>query len=440
MKEIQDPVARLNGLAAPAAEGPEWLDSLRRNARARFTQTGFPTTDDEDWRFTPVTALKALPFLISTPDFERAKVALQHAPFSSIDGPRLVFVDGQYSSELSHVHDLPPGVRVRPISEVLQQDPASLRPHLERAPERNTNPFLQLNTAQFTDGANIEVGTGCEMLAPIRVLYLTTSPHAGAFAALRNVIVAGANSRVTILEQYADASGAAYWNSVQTTLIAGDGANVEHIRFQEEGRHAFHLGTLHAVLGRDSRVKHHSFALGARLSRQDIRARLEGEGLDCVLNGLYLTDGDQLADHHMLVEHLRPHCNSHEYFNGLLDDRSRGVFHGRIHVHPGALKTDAKQTNKNILLSKEATVDTKPQLEIYADDVRCTHGATIGQIDAASIFYLRARGLSEFEARRMLLHAFAGEIIERIDYAPIREQIDALIWERLERNPHIVAQ
>ena len=439
VKEIQNPVVRLTELVATTTHVPVWLAALRRNALARFSQTGFPTTDDEDWRFTPVTALKALPFVIATPDFDRADAAIQHSPFASIEGPRLVFVDGQFSRELSQVTNLPDGVRVQPISEALRQDNSALQSHIERLPDRNASPFLPLNTALFSDGAHIEIPAGCELPAPVRVLFLTTSPHAGAFAALRNVIVAGANSRVTIIEQYVDASGAAYWNNVQTTLVAGEGAIVEHIRFQEEGRHAFHTGSLHLVLARDCRVKHHSFALGARLSRQDIRARLDGEGLDCVLNGLYLTDGDRLADHHMVVEHLRPHCTSHEYFNGLLDDRSRGVFHGRIHVHPGADKTDAKQTNKNILLSKDATVDTKPQLEIYADDVRCTHGATIGQIDAASVFYLRARGLGEEDARRMLLHAFAGEIVERIDCAPAREEIDSLIWERLERNPHIAA-
>jgi Fe-S cluster assembly protein SufD len=177
--------------------------------------------------------------------------------------------------------------------------------------------------------------------------------------------------------------------------------------------------------------------LGARLSRNNIRAKLAGEGLECILNGLYLTRGDQLADHHMVVEHTQPHCASHEYFNGILDDKSRGVFHGRIYVHPAAQKTDAKQTNKNLLLSDSATADTKPQLEIYADDVKCTHGATIGQLNLESIFYLRSRGMSKDTARQMLIHAFAGEIIERIECEPARAVIDKLVWDRLETNPHL---
>jgi Fe-S cluster assembly protein SufD len=181
----------------------------------------------------------------------------------------------------------------------------------------------------------------------------------------------------------------------------------------------------------------HSFALGARLSRNNIRTRLAGEGLECILNGLYITRDEQLADHHMIVEHVEAHCASHEYFNGILDDKSRGVFHGRIFVHQLAQKTDAKQTNKNLLLSDDATVNTKPQLEIYADDVKCTHGATVGQLDEEAIYYLRSRGLGLETARRMLIHAFAGEIIERVRSEPVREELDRIIWDRLEANPHL---
>ncbi len=217
-----------------------------------------------------------------------------------------------------------------------------------------------------------------------------------------------------------------------TELTAGDNAQVEHVKFQNESVAAFHIAGLHATIGRDSHAAHHSIALGGRIARNNIRAHLDGTGLEAVLNGLYLPKGEQLIDHHMVVNHNQPHCDSHEYFNGILDDSARAVFHGRIYVKKGADKTDAKQTNKNLLLSDNATVDTKPQLEIYADDVKCTHGATIGQMNPEQIFYLRARGLSEEEARRMLMHAFAGEIIERIACDPVREELDRLIWNRLE--------
>jgi len=214
---------------------------------------------------------------------------------------------------------------------------------------------------------------------------------------------------------------------------------VEHLKFQDESVEAFHVAALHARLGRACRAYVHSFALGARLSRYNLRVCLGGEGLEAILNGLYVTRGEQLADHHMIVEHAQPHCASHEYFNGILDDRSRGVFHGRILVRPGAQKTDAKQTNKNLLLSDEAVANTKPQLEIYADDVKCTHGATVGQLHPEAIFYLRTRGIGTEMARRMLIHAFAGEIIERVQYEPAREALDRLVWDRLEASPHLVA-
>src|SRR5204863_450303 len=205
----------------------------------------------------------------------------------------------------------------------------------------------------------------------------------------------------------------------------------------DESHDAYHIATLHADLGRRCNFISHSFALGARLSRNNIRTRLVGEGLECVLNCLYLTKKEQLADHHMIVEHVKPRCASHEYFNGILDDRSKGVFHGRILVRPEAQKTDAKQTNKNILLSDDATADTKPQLEIYADDVKCTHGATIGQLDEDAVYYLRSRGISLDMARQMLIHAFAGEIIDRVLCEPVREELDRLVWQRLEANPRL---
>ena len=266
---------------------------------------------------------------------------------------------------------------------------------------------------------------------------VSTARQSGDTIQPRNLVIAGAGSRATVLESYLATDSTAYFTNAVTEIVAGDNASLEHVKFQDEAPEAFHLATIAGNLGRTSNVKVHSFALGARLSRNNIRAKLAGEGLECILNGLYLTRGEQLADHHMIVEHAQPHCASHEYFNGILDDKSKGVFHGRIYVHPVAQKTDAKQTNKNLLLSDDATADTKPQLEIYADDVKCTHGATVGQLNDESIFYLRSRGLSEDTARRMLIHAFAGEIIARVKHAAVREELDKVIWERLEANPHL---
>jgi len=272
---------------------------------------------------------------------------------------------------------------------------------------------------------------------PVRLLFISTGRRPGATTHPRNLIVAEKQSRLTVIESYVSTANTAYFTNAVTELAAGDDAVVEHLKFQDESLDAFHIATLHGQFGRHSRVNAHSFALGARLSRTNIHTDLAGEGLECVLNGLYLTKGEQLADHHMIVEHAQPRCASHEYFNGILEDKSRGVFHGRIYVHPVAQKTDAKQTNKNILLSDAAVVDTKPQLEIYADDVKCTHGATIGQLDEDSVYYLRSRGIGLDTARQMLIHAFAGEIIDRVKCEPVRQELDKLIWERLEQNPHL---
>ena len=255
-----------------------------------------------------------------------------------------------------------------------------------------TTPFAALNAAFFQDGGFVYVPAGKRVEAPIHLLFISTAKEAGATSHPRNLILAEKGSQVTVLESYVSTGEAAYFTNAVTELVLGEGAVVEHCKFQDESRSAFHMAAVHAQLGRGCNFISHSIATGARLSRNNIRTALAGEGVECILNGLYLTRGDQLADHHMVVEHAQPHCNSHEYYNGILDGRSKGVFHGRILVRPAAQKTDAKQTNKNLLLSEDATVDTKPQLEIYADDVKCTHGATVGQLNEESIFYLRAAG------------------------------------------------
>ena len=387
----------------------------RGEGGARFAELGFPTTRDEDWRFTSVAPIAELEFTAAKAD---ATASLDGCVFSEIDGPQLVFVNGHFSSELSSVGELPAGVEIGNLAAAACE------------PCEAGDAFGALNAASFTDGAWVRVADGVCFESPIRVYFLSTGGD-GSTANIRNHITLGANSKATILESWTGAD-AAYFNNVITELSVGHNAQLEHLKFQDESTAAFHVAGLHAVMGRDCRVAHHSIALGGRIARNNIRARLDGTGIEAVLNGLYLPRGKQLIDHHMVVDHLQPHCDSHEYFNGILDDNARAVFHGRIHVHKGADKTDAKQTNKNLLLSDNATVNTKPQLEIYADDVKCTHGATIGQMNAEQIFYLRTRGLDEKAARRMIMHAFAGEIIERIGCEPARAELDRLVWDRLE--------
>ena len=416
---------------------------FRKAGLALFSELGFPTLQHEDWRFTNVGPLAQLPF---QPMFEAPAVngaeskALQEFAFAKVAGTRLVFVNGHYSPRLSTIEELPAGVKAGSLAAALTADAALAEKYLGRCTPPKDNAFAALNQAFFLDGAFVYVPKDVEVATPIQLVYICSAGEAGATVSPRNLIVAGANSRVTIVESYITTTNAAYFTNAVTEIFAGDQAFVEHLKFQDEAPAAFHIAAIHGEFGRASNVNIHSFALGAKLSRNSIRTKLAGEGLECVLNGLYLTRGEQLADHHMIVEHAQPHCASHEYFNGILDDKSKGVFHGRILVQQIAQKTDAKQTNKNLLLSNDATADTKPQLEIYADDVKCTHGATIGQLNDESIYYLRSRGIGKDTARQMLIHAFAGEIIERIKCEPAREAVDKLVWDRLEANPHLRGQ
>jgi Fe-S cluster assembly protein SufD len=421
---------------------PSWLFPLRKAGVSSFAEQGFPTLKDEDWRFTNVAPIAALPF---KPVFDAASdkavaEALPRAVFAELKGHRLVFVNGHFAPELSSIGGLPGGMKLSNLAAALAKDSAFIEKHLGRYAQPQGNAFAALNQAFFSDGAFIYVPGGVTVEDPIQLVFVSSAKQAGDTIHPRNLIIVDTNGKLTVVESYISVGNAAYFTNAVTELVVGDNAQVEHLKFQDEAADAYHIATIQGQFGRTSHVNVHSFAVGAKLSRNNIRAKLAGEGLECILNGLYLTKDEQLADHHMVVEHAQPHCASHEYFNGILDDKSKGVFHGRILVRQIAQKTDAKQTNKNLLLSDDATADTKPQLEIYADDVKCTHGATVGQLNDESIFYLRSRGISTETARRMLIHAFAGEIIDRIKCHAAREELDKHVWFRLEANPHLAAK
>lgn len=416
---------------------PSWVFPIRKAAMTHFAELGFPTLHDEDWRFTNIAPIAQLPF---KPVLEYTRNGLDAATlgkqsFADLKASRLVFVNGHFSKEFSTILPQPDGIKIGSLAAALQTDSALLEKYLGRHAQTGDNGFTALNTAFFQDGAFIYVPAGKTVTDPVHLLFVTTSKEAGATTHPRNLIVAEKGSQLTVIESYMAAADGTYFTNAVEELVIGENAVVEHCKFQDESATAYHIAAIHAHLGRNCNFIAHSIATGAKLSRNNIRTSLADEGVECILNGLYLTRDEQLADHHMVVEHAKPHCNSHEYYNGILDGHSKGVFHGRILVRPNAQKTDAKQTNKNLLLSENATIDTKPQLEIYADDVKCTHGATVGQLNDESIFYLRARGIGLETARRMLIHAFAGEIIERIRCAPAREEMDRLVWERLEQNP-----
>ena len=416
---------------------PAWLANLRKGGIARFSEIGFPTVHHEDWRFTNVAPITKLPFEPIVEPARDGVPAIKQFNFAEIDCTRLVFVDGHFAPKFSRVLSQAKGVEIGNLAAVLDKDGALAQKHLGRHARIEQNAFAALNTAFFTDGAFIHVPAGQTVVDPVHLLFIATSTRTGATAHPRNLIIADRDSHLTVIESYVSTVQGAYFTNAVTEFVIGEHAVVEHCKLQDESAAAYHIASQQISLGKQCDFISHSIATGAKLSRNNINTVLGGEHIECVLNGLYLTKDDQLADHYMIVEHASPHCNSHEYYNGILDDRSRGVFHGRILVRPIAQKTDAKQTNKNLLLSDNAMIDTKPQLEIYADDVKCTHGATVGQLNKDSILYLRARGIGLETARRMLIHSFAGEIIDRIRCNAVREELDRVIWDRLEENPHL---
>jgi Fe-S cluster assembly protein SufD len=438
LKETEPYLKKFNRFEKETKQ-PSWVFPLRKAGMAQFAEQGFPTLNDEDWRFTNVAPIAGLPF---EPAFEASAETLSRetveaATFGKLDAIRLVFVDGHYTPALSAPASsqtpLPAGMVVTHLSAALISHPALVEKHLARLNREEKDAFNSLNTAFFQDGGFIYLPAGQVLETPIHLLFLSTGKD-GAATHPRNIVVLEKGAQATILESFGGLRESAYFTNAVSEIVLGESAILEIVKFQDESSSAYHISSFNAHLGKRAHLVAHSIALGAKLSRNNIRTTLAGEGVECVLNGLYLTRGDQLADHHMIVEHAQPHCNSHEYFNGILDGRSKGVFHGRILVRQLAQKTDAKQTNKNLLLSENATVDTKPQLEIYADDVKCTHGATIGQLNEEAIFYLRSRGIGSETARRMLIHSFAGEITERVRHRSARAELDQLVWDRLEAN------
>jgi Fe-S cluster assembly protein SufD len=407
------------------AAQPRWLQSLRQDAFARFSEVGFPTTHDEDWRFTNVSTVANTAFELAGPETVSEE---QLEPFGASQfGSHLVFINGLFSKELSTVAALPKGVTVGSLAAHLKNDPASVEQHLGRYLNTQRDRFAALNTAFIEDGVFVYVPRGVVVEAPIYVLYVTIPGATPTMNHPRNLIVAEENSQVTVVEDYVSLGESITFSNAATELVAGDNANVSHYMIVREGEQAYNFSTLRIQQGRRANVATHSLLLSGALVRNNVHPVLAGEGSECLINGLFMANGRQHMDNYMLVEHASPHCDSRQFYNGILNGQSHGVFHGRIIVHKDAQKTDAKQTNRNLLLSDDAQIDTKPQLEIYADDVKCTHGATIGQFDENALFYLRSRGLAEAAARHVLLLAFANECLDRMNSLQIREHLEKLV-------------
>jgi Fe-S cluster assembly protein SufD len=382
-----------------AASGTPAVHRLRKAAMARFTELGFPGPRDEEWRFTPIAPLARVPFEPEPRDGEEISFTLRGC-------------------------QLPSGVILCDLAGALRKHAALVGPHLARHADWKKHPFTALNTAFLHDGAFLHVPAGTTIEEPISLDFHAFRATTPLVWHRRALVVVGENSRVTLVEEYRGPSGSTYLTNAVTEIVVGSGAHVDHYKVQRESEQAFHLALMQVQIGRGANFASHTVTQGGQWVRNEINAVFEGEGGECVLNGLYQASGQQLIDNHTFIDHAYPHCTSHELYKGILDGKARGVFNGKIYVRQDAQKTDAKQTNQTLLLSDDATINTKPQLEIYADDVKCTHGATVGQLDAESIFYLRSRGIGSEEARSLLTYAFANDIVSRIKVAAVREELE----------------
>ena len=428
-------LAEFNRLNSAPSQAP-WIKQVREEAFASFMEQGFPTTRHEDWKYTSVAALEKTAFEPVAAGSVLAEIPAIFA-FSDLACHQLVFVNGHYSPALSRLLPLPAGVRIASLAAVLTEGNEVLEQHLFRHADSREHAFTALNTALAADGAYVYLPPDAVIAEPIHLLFVATTGEKSLMAHPRNLIVAGENSHATFIEHYVGMDEGVYFTNAVTELLAGRNTAIEHIKLQEESHKAFHIATLQVYQEASSRFASHSVSLGAALARNDINSILDAEGAECTLNGLYLADGSQHVDYHTRVDHARPYGTSREFYKGVLDGRARGVFNGKVFVHHDAQKTDAQQTNKNLLLSRDAEVDTKPQMEIYADDVKCSHGATVGQLDENMIFYLRSRGIGESAARSLLTYAFATDVLNRLDLAPVRRNLEAKLLARLPEGQKI---
>jgi Fe-S cluster assembly protein SufD len=414
---------------------PGWLAEARRAAIARFSELGFPTTRQEAWRFTSVAPI--IERVIHTATDGMSSVGRDVIERAKVDGVcgLVVVVNGRFVPKLSTLDGLPDGLVVSSLQTALRSRSDVLEQYLTRVATGHNHPFTELNTAFIDDGVFVWIPARTVLPAPLQVLFISIAqPETTSVSHPRVLIVAGERSQARIIERYAGSGDHAYFTNAVTELVTEADAVVDHYRVQHENPHAFHVGSVHLLAQRASTCSSHSLALGGSLVRNDIVATLAGEGIDCTLNGLYLGGGTTLVDNHTTIDHATPHCGSHEVYKGILWERARAVFNGKIIVRPDAQKTDAKQTNKALLLSDDAQVNTKPELEIFANDVKCTHGAAIGQLDDDAIFYLRTRGLRHEEARTMLIRAFAGDILQRIKIPALQAELEATLAAELPQE------
>ncbi|MGK2858679.1 MAG: Fe-S cluster assembly protein SufD [Thermoanaerobaculia bacterium] len=420
-------VDRLAGLHASLDGSSTLVDELRLGGLARFRELGFPTTKQEEWIYTNVAPIARTEFRLA----ERRSGLLDLtaiAPYSLADEAalELVFVNGHYSDSLSRTL-VPTPVTARSLAAMLAERADVVAPHLVA----QDGAFTALNTAFLHDGAYISIPEGRVIERPIHLLFISTPLATPQMTSPRIVIVAGRSAEARVVESYVGLGDAIYLTNVVTEIVAGENSRIDHTKVQLESEQAFHVSLTSVRQARDSHVFSHAIQLGGALVRNEIHATLDGEGSECQLDGLFVLRGSQHVDNHTVIDHAKPHATSEEFYKGVLDGRSRGIFDGKIIVRKDAQKTSSRQTNNNLLLSNEAIIDSKPQLEILADDVKCTHGSTIGQIDEEALFYLQSRGVGRTEARGILTFAFASEIVGRLTVETLKSRLETALLGRI---------
>jgi Fe-S cluster assembly protein SufD len=422
-------LARFADLERQKSRGRSWDDEVRRAAIARFAALGFPTTRDEEWRYTSVAPIVKVPF---APGGENGVEGRQIDTLGEAAESRLVFINGRFSAPLSRLQGLPSGVVARSLAAAMSDSREKVEPHWARHAGYQEQSFVALNTALMEDGVFLFVPAGTAVDQPIHFLFISSAADEATVAHPRSLIVLERASQATVVESYLSFDSTVYFTNAVTEIVVGESAVLDHYKVQLESEKAFHVATHQAHLDRAANFTSHSIALGGALARNDVNATLNGEGGDCTLNGLYLTYAQQHIDNHTRIDHVKPQCASRELYKGIMGGKSRGVFSGKIYVHKAAEKTDARQTNKNLLLSEEAWIDTKPQLEIYNNDVKCSHGSTIGQLDEDALFYLRARGIDPRAAIGLLTRGFAADVTGRIKSAAVARWVEKFLAEKID--------
>lgn len=410
---------------------PAWINSTRESAMRKFLELGFPTTKVEEWKYTNVAPIARTEFSLSKGAAVEAN-ELDRATFADMGCAKVVVVDGKYASAVGVDSLQDKGIQIGSLAELISSEDPVVKAHLARYADYDKNAFVALNTAFINDGVFVHIPDGIVLDEPIQLVFVSTGREANTVSHPRVLIVAGRDSQASVVESFVglNSQNTTFTNAV-TEIAAGENSHIEHYRLQAESDAAFHVSTLQISQDRNSGFASLSIMLGGSLVRNDVNVVLDGEGSEVLLEGLYIERGDQLVDNHTLIDHARPHCSSRELYKGILGGKSKGVFNGSVIVRKDAQKSDARQSNRNLLLSDEAEINTKPQLEIFADDVKCTHGATIGQIDQESIFYLRSRGIDLASAKAMLMYAFTNEIIERIKPEAVRSRVSEAVFSRL---------